>query len=70
MSIYANGLNLQMNELAVITFMEQLQTSNTPVCQVAITYEVLKMMHETIGQAIAQREANLHQLRRTNENMN
>jgi hypothetical protein len=70
MSIYANGLNIQMNEVAVLTFMEQSQQGNMPVCQVAIQYEILKMMHETIGRVIAQHDAKLSELQRTKGGMN
>jgi len=63
MSLYANGLNIQMNEVVHLTFMEQTQTGNEAVCRVAVNYDILKQMHEVLGQAIAQREANLHQVK-------
>ncbi len=60
MSIYANGLNINMNEVCVLTFLENVNGQTAPVVQVAITYENLKLIHAGMGNVIEQHEKNLH----------
>lgn len=69
-SIYVNGANLQLNEVAMIVFNENSQTGMQGVVKIAMTYEVFKMIHEAWGQAIEQHDKKLHELQRTKENMN
>lgn len=69
-SIYVNGFNLYLNEVAMITFNENSQTGTQQAVKIALTYEVLKMMHKTLGDAIEQHDKKLHELRRSKENMN
>ncbi len=64
MSLYANGLNIQMNELALLQFKENSQTGETALVSLAIQYDVLKQMHQAIGSCLEQYEAKLHQLQR------
>lgn len=64
MSVYANGLLIQMNEIALLQFTMNNQNGQTPVVTVAIMYDVLKQMHEAIGNCIKQHDTNLHQLKR------
>ena len=59
-AVYVNGLNLQMNELALIQFNLNDQTGNNPIFKIALTYEVLEQMHEAMGQALAQHKAKLN----------
>lgn len=59
MSIYANGLNINMNEVVVLTFMESVNGQTAPVCQVAITYDNLKAFYNGIGSVIEQHDAKL-----------
>lgn len=70
MSIYANGLQVQMNEIAFLQFMENSQTYSGAVANIVVQYEVLKQMHQVIGQVIEQHDAKLHELKRSKENMN
>lgn len=70
MSIYANGLNIQMNEIAFLQFMENTQGFNGPVACIVVQYEVLKQMHGVIGQVIEQHDKKLNELQRTKANMN
>lgn len=60
MSIYANGLNIQTNEICFLEFKEQTQTTNGTVAMIAVQYDILKQMHDVMGQAIQQHEAGLH----------
>jgi hypothetical protein len=69
-SIYVNGANLQLNEVAMITFNENSQTGMNGVVKIAMTYEVFKLIYENWGQAIQQHDMKLHELQRTKENMN
>lgn len=69
MSIYANGLNIQMNEIAFLQFMENTQGFNGPVANIVVQYEVLKQMHGVIGQVIEQHDKKLNELHRTKINM-
>lgn len=64
MSVYANGLVVQMNEIALLQFMENTQNGSNHAVTVAIVYDALKQMHGAIGQCIEQYEKNLHQLQR------
>jgi hypothetical protein len=59
MSIYANGLNININEVAVLTFLENVNGKTEPVCQVAVTYEVLKQLHVGLSSVIEQHDARL-----------
>lgn len=61
MSIYANGLNIDINEVAILTFMESNQAGSIPVSQIAVTYEALKQFYAGIGFVIEQHEARLNQ---------
>lgn len=70
MSLYVNGFNLQLNEVAMIDFTENSQTGMEKVIKVVCTYEVLKLMYQTIGNAIEQHDKKLHELQRSKENMN
>lgn len=70
MSLYANGLNIQMNELALLQFKENSQMGETPLVSLAIQYDILKQMHQAIGQCLEQYEANLHQLQRNKAQAN
>lgn len=63
MSIYANGLNIQTNEICFLEFKEQTQTTNGTVAMIAVQYDILKQMHDVIGQAIEQYEAGLHMVK-------
>lgn len=69
-SIYVNGANLQLNEVAMITFNENSQSGMQGVVKVAMTYEVFKLIHESWANAIAQHDMKLHELQRTKDNMN
>ena len=62
MTIYANSLNININEIAVLTFMENINGQSAPVCQVAVTYDVLKQLYEGIGSVIAQHYTKLGSL--------
>lgn len=70
MSIYANGINISMNEVGIITFMENGQEGAQPVAKIAMLYEVVKLLHKALGEVIEQHDAKLGQLQRTKENMN
>lgn len=69
-SIYVNGVNLQLNEVVMITFNENSQTGMQSVVKVAMTYEVFKLIHENWKNAIEQHDKKLHELQRTKANMN
>ena len=69
-SIYVNGFNLYLNEIAIISFNENSQLGAQNVVKIALTYEVLKMMNNTISEAIEQHDKKLHELQRTKANMN
>lgn len=69
-SIYVNGVNLQLNEVVMLTFNENSQIGMLGVVKLAMTYEVFKMIHENWGQAIEQHDKKLHELQRSKENMN
>lgn len=69
-SIYVNGANLQLNEVAMITFNENSQTGTQGVIKIAMTYEVFKLIHEHWANAIEQHDKKLHELQRSKENMN
>lgn len=62
MSVYANGLTIHMNEIALLQFMENTQNGSNSIVTVAIVYDALKQMHGAIGQCLEQYEKNLHQL--------
>lgn len=59
-AVYVNGLNLQMNELAIIEFNLNTQNKSETVIAIALTYEVLEQMHDAMSQALAQRKAKLN----------
>jgi hypothetical protein len=63
MSVYANGLNIQMNEICFLKFMEQTQNSNEVATMIAVQYDVLKLMYDIIGQAIEQHDAGLNMVK-------
>lgn len=60
MSVYANGLNIQTNEVIILDFIEKTQNTEGVAARVIVMYHVLKQMHEVIGQVIQQYEAGLH----------
>jgi hypothetical protein len=68
--IYANGMNLNLNEVAFIEFRVNSQPMSGPVALIAVPYEFLKQMHSAMGQAIEQHDKHLHELQRTKANMN
>jgi len=68
MSVYANGLQLNLNEVALLEFSENGQ--NNPVAKVAVTYETFKLFHKLMGEAIEMHDKKLHELQRTKANMN
>lgn len=63
-SIYANGLVLHMNEIALLQFMLNTQNGSNYVVTVAVAYDALKQMHAAIGQCLEQYETKLHQVQR------
>lgn len=69
-TIYVNGLSIHMNEIAYLTFNENSQNMTGPVVSICMLYETLKLIHETIGQVIEQHDAKLHELIRSQQNMN
>lgn len=68
MSVYANGLQLNLNEVALMEFSEN--GSNNPVARIAVTYETFKLFYQLMGQAIEQHDKKLHELQRSKQNMN
>lgn len=70
MSVYVNGFNMQLNEVAMIDFTENSQTGMDRVIKIVCTYETLKLMHKTMGEAIEQHDKKLNELQRTKANMN
>ena len=69
-SIYVNGANLQLNEVAMIVFNENSQTGMQGVVKIAMTYEVFKLIHENWASVIEQHDKKLHELQRSKGNMN
>jgi hypothetical protein len=67
---YANQLLVNLNELAFLEFAQASQTFNGSVAKIVVNYETLKQMHELIGNVLAQRDANLHELSRARSVMN
>lgn len=63
-------MNIHLNEIALIDFMENSQTFNGSVARVAMLYTTLKDMHRAIGEAIEQHDKKLNELQRTKTNMN
>ena len=70
MSVYANGMQLYLNEVAIIEFRETTQTGIQTVASVTMTYENAKAFYEGLGNAIEQHDKKLHELKRSKENMN
>ena len=70
MSVYANCMNIHMNEVIIIEFKENNQMGNQTVASVAMTYENVKAFHEGLGRMIDQHDKKLHELQRTKANMN
>jgi len=70
MSVYSNNINIHLNEVAIMEFRENSQNGMQIVASVAMTYEVFKMLHETMGNSIEQHDKKLHELQRTKANMN
>lgn len=70
MSVYVNGMQIYMNEVVIIEFKENTQFCNQTVVSVAMLYEVLKQLHQGLGQAIEQHDKKLHELQRTQAKMN
>lgn len=70
MSVYVNGMQLHLNEIALIEFKENSQTGDSSVAKIAMLYPTLKEFHKVIGEAIEQYDKKLHELQRTKANMN
>jgi hypothetical protein len=70
MSVYSNNINLHLNEVAIIEFRENTQNGMGIVASVAMTYEVFKMMHTAMADAIEQHDKKLHELQRSKDSMN
>lgn len=70
MSEYVNGMSINLNEIAHIEFTTQIRDTIIPTVKVSMLYDVLKQMHKTMGEAIEQHDAKLHELQRTKQNMN
>lgn len=71
MSVYVNGIEINLNEVSFINFIEKSsETNSVSVAKVAMLYSTLKQFHEVIGQAIEQHDKKLGELQRTKENMN
>lgn len=70
MSVYSNGFNINLNEVAILDFRENTQDGNNSVAKVAMLYSLLKEMHKVLGDAIEQHDKKLHELTRTKNNMN
>lgn len=70
MSIYANGLLIHMNEIALLEFRESNQVFNGPVSLVSVQYDTLKLIHSAIGEAISQQEMRLHEISRAKSAIN
>ncbi len=60
MSIYANGININMNEVCVLTFLENVNGQTAELVRVAVTYENLKAFRDGMSTVIEQYEDNLH----------
>lgn len=70
MSVYANGFNININEVANLDFRENTQDGNNSVAKVSIVYSLLKDLHRVLGEAIEQHDKKLGELQRTKANMN
>lgn len=70
MSQYANGFNINLNEVALLDFRENTQDGNISVAKIAMLYPFLKDMHRVLGEAIEQHDKKLGELQRTKANMN
>lgn len=70
MSLYVNGFNMQLNEVAMIDFNENSQTGMEKVIKIVCTYDTLKLFHKIMGDVIEQHDKKLHELQRSKENMN
>ena len=70
MSVYSNGVQIYLNEVAILEFRENTQLGNQIATSVVMTYENVKAFHEGLGQVIEQHDKKLHELKRSKENMN
>lgn len=70
MSQYANGFNININEVALLDFKEINQDGNNSVAKVVMLYPLLKNIHKLLGEAIEQHDMKLGELQRTKANMN
>lgn len=70
MSVYSNNVNLHLNEVAILEFREQNQNGIQIVSSVAMLYDVFKMLHASMSEAIEQHEKKLHQLKAEKAAMN
>lgn len=70
MSVYANGVQIYLNEVAIVEFRENTQAANSVVTSVAMTYENFKAFHKGMAEVIEQHDKKLHELQRTKANMN
>lgn len=70
MSVYANGLQVHLNEIVFLEFIESSQSFNGMVAKIAVQVDVLRQMHEVIGDALMQYDANLAELSQARSSMN
>ncbi len=70
MSVYSNNVNLHLNEVVILEFREQNQNGIQIVSSVAMLYDVFKMLHDSMSEAIEQHEKKLHQLKAEKAAMN
>lgn len=70
MSVYANGLQIQLNEIVFLEFMEKSQAFDGPVARIVVQVDVLRQMHEVIGNAIVQYDTKLAELSKVRSSMN
>ena len=65
--IYANGLKVDINEIARLTFMQGKEAHEMKVnAEIAVTFECLKQIRDTITNVIAQHETNLSNVAKSN----
>lgn len=69
-ALYVNGLQLQMNEVAVIQFNLNAHNHIGAVVTVAMTYEVLENMQGAITECLTQYKAKVHQVQRDKSKSN
>lgn len=62
MSEYANGLQININEVVTLDFRENNQTNNGSVVKVIVLYDTLKHIYNALGEVIIQHDAKLAKL--------